>query len=166
MPVTKFSCCLWKSFLAAYDRVYFAAYDSFLAAYDGVFLLPITEFSCCPCYSLHLKEEAHDFLETASLTNLVKKYSQFINFNIYLWSSKVCRQPCVRVCACVHASVYVSYLWPWPLDNIKWWFVVPSVTVHGLCLCFSCCRVCVFLCVMPFYSLGLFLQCFFSPGAC
>lgn len=39
--------------------------------------------------SLHLKEEAHDFLEPATLKDLVKKYSQFINFNIYMWSSKV-----------------------------------------------------------------------------
>lgn len=38
--------------------------------------------------SLHLKEEAYDFLETDTLKNLVKKYSQFINFPIYLWNSK------------------------------------------------------------------------------
>nr|KAG5698166.1 hypothetical protein BaRGS_030529 [Batillaria attramentaria] len=38
--------------------------------------------------SLHMKEEAHDYLETETLRNLVKKYSQFINFNIYLWTSK------------------------------------------------------------------------------
>ncbi|KAK6176557.1 hypothetical protein SNE40_014819 [Patella caerulea] len=38
--------------------------------------------------SLHLKEEAHDFLEETTLRNLVKKYSQFINFDIYLWASK------------------------------------------------------------------------------
>ncbi|XP_012258095.2 endoplasmin [Athalia rosae] len=38
--------------------------------------------------SLHLKDEAADFLETDTLKNLVKKYSQFINFPIYLWSSK------------------------------------------------------------------------------
>lgn len=39
--------------------------------------------------SLHLKEEAYDFLEEDTLRNLVKKYSQFINFPISLWSSKV-----------------------------------------------------------------------------
>ncbi|KAJ9601674.1 hypothetical protein L9F63_000207, partial [Diploptera punctata] len=39
--------------------------------------------------SLHLKEEAYDFLEIDTLKNLVKKYSQFINFPIYLWNSKV-----------------------------------------------------------------------------
>ncbi len=38
--------------------------------------------------SLALKEEAKDFLQEDSLRNLVRKYSQFINFNIYLWSSK------------------------------------------------------------------------------
>lgn len=38
--------------------------------------------------SLHLKEEAYDFVETDTLKNLVKKYSQFINFPIYLWNSK------------------------------------------------------------------------------
>lgn len=38
--------------------------------------------------SLHLKEEAHDFLEESTLKELIQKYSQFINFNIYLWTSK------------------------------------------------------------------------------
>ncbi|KAJ8301147.1 hypothetical protein KUTeg_020134 [Tegillarca granosa] len=38
--------------------------------------------------SLHLKEEAHDFLEENTLKDLIRKYSQFINFNIYLWTSK------------------------------------------------------------------------------
>lgn len=40
------------------------------------------------CHSLHLKEEARDFLEPDTIKDLVKKYSQFINFNIYLWTSK------------------------------------------------------------------------------
>lgn len=39
--------------------------------------------------SLHLKDEALDFLEPDTIKNLVKKYSQFINFPIYLWNSKV-----------------------------------------------------------------------------
>ncbi|XP_043266102.1 endoplasmin isoform X2 [Colletes gigas] len=39
--------------------------------------------------SLHLKDEALDFLEEDTIRNLVKKYSQFINFPIYLWGSKV-----------------------------------------------------------------------------
>lgn len=38
--------------------------------------------------SLLLKEEASEFLEQNSIKDLVKKYSQFINFNIYLWDSK------------------------------------------------------------------------------
>jgi len=37
--------------------------------------------------SLYLKEEAHDFLEQDTVRELIKKYSQFINFNIYLWGS-------------------------------------------------------------------------------
>ena len=41
-----------------------------------------------PTFSLHLKEEARDFLEPETIKDLVKKYSQFINFNIYLWTSK------------------------------------------------------------------------------
>jgi len=39
--------------------------------------------------SLHLKEEAHENLEPHRIKDLVKKYSQFINFPIYLWESKV-----------------------------------------------------------------------------
>ncbi|KAF7991342.1 hypothetical protein HCN44_002904 [Aphidius gifuensis] len=38
--------------------------------------------------SLYLKDEAADFLEQDTIKNLIKKYSQFINFPIYLWSSK------------------------------------------------------------------------------
>lgn len=39
--------------------------------------------------SLVMKEEATDFLEQETIKNLVRKYSQFINFPIYVWSSKV-----------------------------------------------------------------------------
>ncbi|KAG9490516.1 hypothetical protein GDO78_006058 [Eleutherodactylus coqui] len=38
--------------------------------------------------TLVLKEEANDYLELETIKNLVKKYSQFINFPIYVWSSK------------------------------------------------------------------------------
>lgn len=38
--------------------------------------------------TLQLKEEARDFLELDTLKKLIEKYSQFINFNIYLWTSK------------------------------------------------------------------------------
>lgn len=37
--------------------------------------------------SLQLKPEAKDFLEHETVRTLVKKYSQFINFPIYLWTS-------------------------------------------------------------------------------
>lgn len=36
-----------------------------------------------------LKEEASDYLELETIKNLVRKYSQFINFPIYVWASKV-----------------------------------------------------------------------------
>lgn len=39
--------------------------------------------------TLYLKDEAHDFLEPDTLKKLVQKYSQFINFDIFLWQSKV-----------------------------------------------------------------------------
>nr|XP_020514144.1 endoplasmin [Labrus bergylta] len=38
--------------------------------------------------TLVLKEEASDYLELETIKNLIRKYSQFINFPIYLWASK------------------------------------------------------------------------------
>lgn len=38
--------------------------------------------------TLVMKEEAHEYLEQNTIKDLVKKYSQFINFNIYMWDSK------------------------------------------------------------------------------
>uniref|UniRef100_A0A674F0P7 Endoplasmin n=1 Tax=Salmo trutta TaxID=8032 RepID=A0A674F0P7_SALTR len=38
--------------------------------------------------TLVMKEEATDYLELETIKNLVRKYSQFINFPIYVWSSK------------------------------------------------------------------------------
>ncbi|XP_075970978.1 heat shock protein 90 Gp93 [Anticarsia gemmatalis] len=38
--------------------------------------------------TLHVKEEAADYLQPDTIRNLVKKYSQFINFPIYLWASR------------------------------------------------------------------------------
>ena len=35
-----------------------------------------------------MKEEAYDYLEENTIKDLVKKYSQFINFPIHLWTSK------------------------------------------------------------------------------
>ncbi|XP_078160941.1 chaperone protein htpG family protein [Carex rostrata] len=37
---------------------------------------------------LHLREEAKEYLEESKLKDLVKRYSEFINFPIYLWASK------------------------------------------------------------------------------
>ncbi|XP_065223336.1 endoplasmin homolog [Planococcus citri] len=42
--------------------------------------------------SLELKEEASDYTDPQALKNLVKKYSQFINFPIYLWASKTVKE--------------------------------------------------------------------------
>lgn len=39
--------------------------------------------------SLYIKDEAQDFLEEDTVRELVRKYSQFINFPIFMWSSKV-----------------------------------------------------------------------------
>lgn len=38
--------------------------------------------------TLHMKEEASDYLQADTIRALVKKYSQFINFPIYLWASR------------------------------------------------------------------------------
>lgn len=37
---------------------------------------------------LHLRDEAGEYLEESKLKELVKKYSEFINFPIYIWASK------------------------------------------------------------------------------
>ncbi|GMP44706.1 hypothetical protein CsSME_00013516 [Camellia sinensis var. sinensis] len=37
---------------------------------------------------LHLREEAGEYLEESKLKELVKRYSEFINFPIYLWATK------------------------------------------------------------------------------
>lgn len=42
--------------------------------------------------SLELKEEASDYTDPQALKNLVSKYSQFINFPIYLWASKTVKE--------------------------------------------------------------------------
>lgn len=38
--------------------------------------------------TLHIREESKDFLDEAKLRELIQKYSQFINYPIYLWSSR------------------------------------------------------------------------------
>lgn len=42
--------------------------------------------------SLHLKQEGIEFLEQVKLKEIISKYSQFINFNIYLWDSKTVQE--------------------------------------------------------------------------
>lgn len=42
--------------------------------------------------SIHLKEEAGEYLELSTLEDIIRKYSQFINFNIYLWKSKTVKE--------------------------------------------------------------------------
>lgn len=42
--------------------------------------------------SLHLKQEGLEFLEQNKLKEIIGKYSQFINFNIYLWDSKTVQE--------------------------------------------------------------------------
>lgn len=37
---------------------------------------------------LHLTPESEDFLDQENLKKLIKKYSQFINFPIYVWASR------------------------------------------------------------------------------
>ncbi|XP_022962621.1 endoplasmin homolog [Cucurbita moschata] len=37
---------------------------------------------------LHLRDEAQEYLEEGKLKDLVKRYSEFINFPIYIWGSK------------------------------------------------------------------------------
>ncbi|THG15926.1 hypothetical protein TEA_008961 [Camellia sinensis var. sinensis] len=41
-----------------------------------------------PVILLHLREEAGEYLEESKLKELVKRYSEFINFPIYLWAIK------------------------------------------------------------------------------
>ncbi|CAF0969894.1 unnamed protein product [Didymodactylos carnosus] len=38
--------------------------------------------------TVHLKEEAQEYLELNRMEEIIHKYSQFINFNIFLWKSK------------------------------------------------------------------------------
>ena len=54
--------------------------------------------------SLFLKEEAQEFLEPQTLRSLVEKYSQFINFPIYIWESKVRKGE--------------KEVWRWEIENV------------------------------------------------
>lgn len=42
----------------------------------------------CSSISLFMKDEAQEFLDQSTLKELIRKYSQFINFPIYMWDSK------------------------------------------------------------------------------
>lgn len=42
---------------------------------------------------LHLSDEADDYLQVDNLKELIKKYSQFVNFPIYVWSSRIEKVP-------------------------------------------------------------------------
>lgn len=42
--------------------------------------------------SLHMKQEGAEFLEMNKLKEIIGKYSQFINFNIYMWTSKTVQE--------------------------------------------------------------------------
>ncbi len=68
--------------------------------------------------SLYLKEEARDFLEVDTIRNLVHKYSQFINFNIYLWTSKVQHEQ-----ASFDARI-INYIFlkDWRSRGAYWWW--------------------------------------------
>lgn len=63
-----------------------------------------------------MKEEASDYLELETIKNLVRKYSQFINFPIYVWSSKVRHhslgERCIKILSrnilWAHSQVFVQ----------------------------------------------------------
>ena len=50
-------------------------------------IINIFHYNLGTTVTLVLKEEAYDFLEQDTIKDLIVKYSQFINFNIFLWSS-------------------------------------------------------------------------------
>lgn len=60
-------------------------------------------------HSLVMKEEASDFLELETIKNLVRKYSQFINFPIYVWSSKVRVTATVYYITCTDMHAVCGY---------------------------------------------------------
>ncbi|CAF5147010.1 unnamed protein product, partial [Rotaria socialis] len=41
---------------------------------------------------VHLKEQADEYLEGSTLEEIIRKYSKFINFNIYLWKSNTIKE--------------------------------------------------------------------------
>lgn len=55
--------------------------------YDCVLVYLINDFVLY-LFRLHLKEEASEYLQPNTIKDLVTKYSQFIQFNIFLWESR------------------------------------------------------------------------------
>ena len=53
--------------------------------------------------TLHLKEDAKDLADAQKLSNLIKQYSEFIQFPIKLWQSKT-EYDQVRPCPGVHGN--------------------------------------------------------------
>lgn len=43
--------------------------------------------------TLHIRDDSTEFLEESKLRELIKKYSEFITFPIYLWTEKVVQEP-------------------------------------------------------------------------
>ena len=46
--------------------------------------------------TLHIKEEAGEYLQPSTLDEIIRRYSQFINFNIYLWRSRIIKEEVVE----------------------------------------------------------------------
>merc|ERR1711915_858099 len=69
--------------------------------------------------SLYLKEESYDFLEQDTVRDLIKKYSQFINFNIYLWgsSTKTVEEPIEEEEKKPKTKKVEKTTWDWELCN-------------------------------------------------
>ncbi|CAF1528359.1 unnamed protein product [Rotaria magnacalcarata] len=42
--------------------------------------------------SVHLKKQADEYLEGSTLEEIIRKYSKFINFNVYLWKSNTIKE--------------------------------------------------------------------------
>lgn len=92
--------------------------------------------------SLYLKEEAFDFLVADFITNLIKKYSQFITFPIYVWTSKpvetnlgneeVSDEATVETTDETTKARKMRTVWDWELTNsIKpIWTRVPSTVTE------------------------------------
>lgn len=80
--------------------------------------------------SLVMKEEAMEFLEPQKLRGLVEKYSQFINFPIYIWESKVetfSPPPSFTL----PPPLYLLFPLPPPLSPPPLSSISPSISIHN-----------------------------------